>query len=199
MLAFGAGAPWRGRASNPLRNEDIMKNVTLLLTENVANLGIVGDVVDVRPGYARNYLLPRDLATVPSEANVRRLQARRQQVQEELAREREQMAQMFERLDGFELTIKRSANEQGVLYGSVAQRDIAEALEAEGYAVPDRAVRIGERIERLDSFRIPLELDELTAEIKLWVVSDKPLEALETGEEEAEAPEADAAEPAPEA
>ncbi len=159
------------------------KTFNLLLTENVDNLGIVGDVVDVKAGYARNYLLPRGLATEPSEEAIKALQKRREEVQKEMARIRASQEQMIEKLHEFELTMERSANEQGVLFGGVSQHDIAEALQAEGFAVEDRHVRIGEQIKRLDSYPIPIVLaQDLKTEIKLWVVSDKPAEEEEEEE-----------------
>ena len=157
-----------------------MKQINLLLLDNVDNLGIVGDVVQVRPGYARNFLLPRGLATTPTKGAIERLAERRAQVEAEMKALRSQQEQLIERLADYELTLIRSANEQGILYGGVSQHDIAESLREEGYDVEDRFVRIGEQIKRLDSYQIPIVVDkELKTEIKLWVVSDKPAEELE--------------------
>lgn len=154
-----------------------MKNIELLLVENVDNLGIVGDVVKVKPGYARNFLLPRGLATVPTPEAVEALAERRRQVEAELTAIREARASLIEKLEDYELTIERSANEQGILFGGVSQHDIAEALQAQGFDVEDRYVRLGDKIERLDSYNIPIVIDkDLKTEIKLWVVSDKSIE-----------------------
>ncbi len=152
-----------------------MKAITLLLTENIDNLGIVGDVVTVKPGFARNFLLPRGYATEPTEENVAALAERRKQVEAELRLKREALEKMFEKIQGHEVTLERSANEQGVLFGGVSQHDIAQALRDEGFAVEDRAVRIGQQIKRLDSYMIPLVFaTDLKMEIKVWVVSDRP-------------------------
>lgn len=160
-----------------------MKTIQLLLTENVDNLGIVGDVVKVKPGYARNFLMPFGLATEPSEGNIKRLAERRAQVEAELKALRSVQEQTLEKLTGHELTIERHANEQGVLFGGVSQRDIADALREEGFAIEDRAVRIGVQIKRLDSYEIPIVLAaDLKTEIKLWVVSDRPMETDEEQE-----------------
>ena len=157
-----------------------MKTIKLLLKENVGKVGIVGDVVTVKPGYARNYLLPRGLATEPTEGNIQRLSARRAEVERELAHLRSMQEAMIAKLEGFEITMKRSANEQGVLYGGVSQHDITEALQADGFAVEDRMVRVGDQIKRLDTYDIPIVVEaDLQTEIKLWVVSDKPVEDLE--------------------
>jgi len=173
------------------------KQIELLLVENVANLGIVGDIVNVKAGYARNYLLPYGLAAEPTEGNKRAVEARRAEVERQLRELRAQREQLIAKLEDFEITLQRSANEEGVLYGSVNQHDIAEALQEEGFNVTERDVRIGDAIKRLDSYKIPVQLDDdLKTEIKLWVVSDKPAEQLHAEIAEAEAAERAAAEAA---
>ena len=162
-----------------------MKQVELLLLDNVSNLGIVGDVVKVKPGFARNYLLPHGLATTPSDAAIARLAERRAQVAAEMEKLRKEHESLIDEINDFELTLMRSANEQGVLYGGVSQHEIAQALRDEGFdMIEDRHVRIGDQIKRLDSYPVPVVIDkDLKAEIKLWVVSDKPAEDLDAEEE----------------
>jgi len=162
-----------------------VKLVKLLLTETVDNLGIVGDVVTVRPGYARNFLLPRGYATTPTEGNIKRLAERRAKVEAELKARHAELEQTLEKLKSYEMTIQRSANEQGVLFGGVSQHDIAEHLRTDGFPVEDRMVRLGQIIKRLDTYHIPIVLaQDLKTEIKLWVVRDGVLPDAE--EEEAE-------------
>ena len=157
-----------------------MKQIDLLLLDNVANLGIVGDVVKVKAGYARNFLVPRGLATIPTEGAIQRLAARRAEVEAELKALREKNEGIIAKLEGHEITMMRSENEQGILYGGVTQHEIAEMLREEGFAIEDRHVRIGDQIKRLDSYEIPVVIEkDLKTEIKLWVVSDKPAEELE--------------------
>lgn len=165
-----------------------MKQIELLLLENVDNLGIVGDVVKVKPGYARNFLLPRGLASPPTSGAIKRLAQRRAEVEAEMKKLRADQEQTIEQLADHEITIERSANDQGVLFGGVSQHDIAEALRSEGFGIEDRHVRIGEQIKRLDSYDIPIVIDkELRTQIKLWVVSDRPLgEETIVAEEEGE-------------
>ncbi len=167
-----------------------MKQIELLLLETIDNLGIVGDVVKVKPGFARNYLLPHGMAEAPTEEKIKELSARRAEVEAELKKIRSEQEALLEKLSGVELTLERSANESGLLFGGVSQHDISEALKAQGFDVEDRHVRIGEKINRLDTYDIPIQLaKELKCEIKLWVVSDKPLEELEAEAAEAEAAE----------
>lgn len=159
------------------------RTVQLLLTENVDNLGIVGDVVNVRLGYARNFLLPRELATTPSDEMIAALAEKRKQAEQEMARLRAARKTMIEKLEGHELTLERSCNDQGVLYGGVTQADIAEALKGEGYDVRPRDVRIPGTIKRLDTYDVHIKFEsDLEATIKLWVVSDRPIEEIEREE-----------------
>lgn len=163
------------------------RNVKLLLTENVDNLGIVGDVVEVRPGYARNFLLPQALATTPNPAMVKKLAARREEVERQLREKRAQQEVIISKLAGFELTLKRSANEQGILFGSVTQHDIAKGLQDEGFNITERDIRIGAPIKHLETVTIPVQLaKDLRADVKVHVISDKPVE------QQAEAPAAQA-------
>ena len=93
------------------------KTVKLLLTENVDNLGIVGDIVNVRIGYARNFLLPRDYATTPSDEMLAQLAEKRKQAEKEVAALRSHRGQLIQKIDGLELTLTRACNDQGHLYG----------------------------------------------------------------------------------
>jgi len=176
--------------------------VSLMLLENVYNLGIVGDVVQVKPGYARNYLIPMGLATQPTEGARKAVEERRAEVERQMRELRAQRETMIAKLEGFEITLLRAANEQGVLFGSVSQNDIAEALQEQGLDITEREVRLGDPIKHHDSYMVPIQLDtDLRTEIKVWVVSDKPAEELmseavaevdeavegETSEEDAEA------------
>ena len=107
----------------------------LLLCKNVSDLGIVGDVVEVSAGYARNYLVPHGLATDPTKANVRMVAEARKEAEQELVRQREMLEAFAKRLEGVELTVAAVANEDGVLYGSVGATEISAALQAERHPV----------------------------------------------------------------
>ncbi len=160
------------------------KTVELLLTETVESLGIVGDVVKVRTGYARNYLLPRELATAPSEEKIKALATKRADAERHVAEQRQAREQMIEKLEGVEVTLERSCNDQGLLYGSVTQQDVASALNAMGFAVRPRDVRLQTTIKRIDSYEVPIKPEsDLEAVVKLWVVADRELN-LDKGREE---------------
>lgn len=161
------------------------KSIELLLTENVDNLGIVGDVVSVRTGYARNFLLPRGLAETPTQELIESLAEKRREAERQLAELRSQREAMIQKMEGVEITLERSCNDQGQLYGSVTQKDISDALAEQGYDIKPREVRLPHTIKRVDSYRVPVKLDaDLEAEIKVWVVADRELEVDERDEME---------------
>ena len=146
----------------------------LLLCKNIQSLGIVGDVVEVSSGYARNYLLPRRLATEPTKTNVRRLAEARKVAEHELALLRIQLESVAKRLDGAEVTVRARANEEGVLYGSVGKREIAHALAEEGHQVTPEQVVLSTPIRRLDNVAVEVRLDhDLRSTVKVWVVREK--------------------------
>lgn len=157
-----------------------MKMIELLLLDNIDNLGIVGDVVKVKPGYARNFLLPRGLAESPTQEKIQALAERRAEAEAQMKQLRTEQEAMMEKLAEFELTMERSANEQGALFGGVSQHDIALALQEAGFDIDDHHVRLGEKINRLDTYHVPIQISrELRTEVKVWVVSDKPMVAEE--------------------
>ncbi|MGP1347400.1 MAG: 50S ribosomal protein L9 [Phycisphaerales bacterium] len=161
------------------------KYVELLLVETVEPTGIVGDVVKVRPGFARNFLLPRGLATEPNEELKASLAQRRAEAERDLAERRARMESMIEKIDGYELTTERAANEQGLLYGSVTQQEIADMLTEAGFGVRPRDVRIGQTIKRADRYDIVIKpANDLEATVVLIVKAEgaAALEALEAAE-----------------
>ena len=153
------------------------KKVQLLLNKTVENLGIVGDVVKVRPGFARNYLLPLAIAEKPTPSKIERLKAAREAALAELAQLRKDREGLLERMHAVTVTIVRSCNDQGILYGSVSQRDIADALAQAGYDVGIRAVRLSQTIRRVGEYHVPIQFDkDLRTDITLKVDADRVLE-----------------------
>lgn len=164
------------------------KSYELLLVENVESLGIVGDVVNVRSGFARNFLLPRGLATTPSEEKIKALAARRAAAEKMVAEQRAARESMVDKLEGYELAIERSCNDQGLLYGSVTQQELATLLHTAGYAVRARDVRITQTIKRIGDYEIIIKPEsDLEATVKLHVKPDRPLEMIRRAEEDAAA------------
>lgn len=146
----------------------------VLLNQDVATLGQIGDVVEVKDGYARNYLLPQGIACVPTAVNIKRVEEERKRVEAERIKRRQVLEEVAARLNGKEITLTRMANEIGHLYGSVSGRDIAEALAADGFTIEASEVLIHEPIRQLDAYEIDIRLaGDLSATIKLWVVPEK--------------------------
>lgn len=153
------------------------KKVKLLLSKTVENLGIVGDIVKVRPGFARNYLLPFALAEAPTPTKIERLKEARAAALAELAHLRQAREELLGRMKDVAITIQRSCNDQGILYGSVTTRDISDALQAAGYDVGIRSVRLAQNIRRVGSYHVPIQFEkDLRTEITLNVNPDRTLD-----------------------
>ncbi len=150
-----------------------MASVKLLLKESIKNVGRVGDVVEVSPGYARNYLIPHDLAVEPTPNNVKKIEARRKEI-EKLEREhREQQEAIIRRLEGVEVTLERRANEQGNLFGSVTSTDIAKALQGQGFNIEAADVNLPGKLDRIERYQVTIKFaEDLTADVKVWVAPD---------------------------
>ena len=157
----------------------------LLLCKNIERLGIVGDVVTVAPGYARNYLLPQGLATEPTEANKRVLAEARRAAEEERTRQRAELEELATQIEGVEVTIRARANEEGALYGSVGTRDIASALAEEGYYLGADQIALDRPIRHLDTVAVDVNLaDDLHSSIKVWIVREKTADDQDSEESE---------------
>lgn len=164
----------------------------LLLTKTIEHLGIVGDIVDVSAGYARNYLLPQRMATEPTTTNMKRVAEARRQAELELAKMRAVMEELSKRLSGAEVTLRARANEAGLLYGSVGKREIAQALAEEGYNLSPEKIVLKEPIRHLDKFDVVVRFaDDIKSTIKVWVVREKSED--EAGSDETAVAEAEAA------
>ena len=150
-----------------------MATVKLLLRESIRNVGKVGDVVEVSPGYARNYLLPQNLAVEPTPGNIKKIEERRKEIERQERELREQREALIKQLEGVEVTLERRANEQGHLFGSVTATDIAHALQQQGFNVDPDDVYLDGRLDRIERYTVRVQFeDDLKAEIKVWVAPD---------------------------
>src|SRR2546427_6476971 len=150
-----------------------MANVKLLLKESIKHVGKVGDIVEVSPGYARNYLLPKDLAVGPTPNNVKKIEARRKEVERLEAEKRQDQAALIEKLKGVEVTLERRANEQGHLFGSVSATDIAKALQAQGFNIQPDDVNLPGKLDRIEKYTVTIKFaEDLKGEVKVWVAPD---------------------------
>lgn len=135
-----------------------MANVKLLLRENVPNLGIVGDVVEVAPGYARNYLIPKKIATHATPENVAAYSKKREKHLAEIAAQEADIQRRIEALGNVRLTTTQKADDTGSLYGSVSAGVIAQLLTDAGHATEEKAVRIDEPIKSVGTHEVPIHV-----------------------------------------
>ncbi|HUO09509.1 MAG TPA: 50S ribosomal protein L9 [Phycisphaerae bacterium] len=146
----------------------------VLLTQTIERTGIVGEVIDVSDGFARNYLLPKGLAIQPTEGNIKRLEAARKEYEARLQEIRAQKEKLVQTLQGVEVTLIRNANDEGHLFGSVSKRDIAEELVKLGHAVDANDVKLDEPLRRIDTYTVAVALaSDLRADVKVWIVREK--------------------------
>ena len=152
------------------------RSIELLLNENVEGLGIVGDVVRVKPGFARNYLLPLGIAEAPTEDRINQLKEARAEAQAELEQLREVRTAVIEQLVEQSFDLVRSCNDRGVLYGSVTQRDISDALNQAGHTVDERAIRLAQPIRRLGEFTVAVQFEkDLRTDVTIKILPDRSL------------------------
>ena len=143
----------------------------VILRQSVDNVGQPGDIVKVSPGFARNYLLPRGLAYEATAGNRTRI-AKEAAKLEAAENERRGAAQsLAERLEQVSLTFSARVGEEGKLFGSVTSADIAQQLEAQGFAIEKRQIDLHEPIKALGVYRVPIKLHaDVKPEIKVWVI-----------------------------
>ena len=143
----------------------------LLLLKDVRKLGHVGDIVEVKIGYARNYLIPQLLATDPTEENIKAIEDEKKQAAAKRARHLKEFETLAEQMADVTVTVEAPANPEGTLYGSVGAKEIAAALQTLGHPVLPEQVILDTPIRTLDNRTVTLEFaDEITTQIKLWVV-----------------------------
>ena len=134
--------------------------VKVILKEEMEKLGEAGEVVDVKPGYARNYLIPQGLAYEASEANVRRLEEEKQRAEERAKRDYLEARRRASQLDGVSLTFHARAGEEGKLFGSVTSADVADRLNELGldFEVDRRWVQLDEPLKELGAYKVGIRL-----------------------------------------
>ena len=147
----------------------------VILLENVQNLGVLGDTVKVRPGYARNFLIPHGKAVAATPANVAEFEARRAELERQQGEIIAAARTRAEAIDGLEITIAQKAGEEGKLFGSVGTVDIAESITAAGHEVARAEVRLpGDAIRQVGEHPIVIHLHtEVEANVMLHVIPEK--------------------------
>jgi large subunit ribosomal protein L9 len=145
----------------------------VILRERIEQLGEAGEIVDVKPGYGRNYLIPKGLAYEATTANKRRLEAERART---AAKEAETMGEAQKRaaaIEGISLTFHARAGQEGKLFGSIGSADIAEKLAEQGVTVDRRQIELEEPIKALGVTSVPIRLHpQVRPEVKVWVIQE---------------------------
>jgi len=168
-----------------------MANTTILLREDIETLGGRGEIVKVKSGYARNYLLPQGLATLATKGNLKQIELERAALLKKVAVEKETAELQAGQMGDISLVFTRKAGEQGLLFGSVTSMDIAEALKAKGYEIDRRKIVLKDSIKETGDFTVPVKLHR---EVTLQVPVTIRAEGEEAPAAPVEAPQADAAE-----
>ncbi len=152
----------------------ISNGMKVLLCEDVKKLGWLGDVVEVNEGYARNYLLPQGLAKAATEVNIKAIAKDKAKRAERRIQEKGRLEEVVKKVEGAEAVLAAKANEQGVLFGSIAAGQIAENLRAQGFEVADEVVQLHEHIKQVGTHSIKLKFDsDLTATVSVVVVPEE--------------------------
>ena len=150
-----------------------MAHTKVLLREDVDDLGARGEIVRVRAGYARNYLLPRNLAVEATAGNVKGIESERAALLKKEAKERASADAQSQQMGTLQLEFRRKAGEQGALYGSVTSMDVAEALRERGYEIERHRIHLREPLKRVGEYTVPVRLHrEVTIDLKVKVAPE---------------------------
>jgi large subunit ribosomal protein L9 len=145
----------------------------LLLRQDYEPLGVAGDVVNVKPGFARNFLIPKGFAMLATDKNVKRYENDQKQLHWLQEKEKRQSEELAKTLENVSCTITVQVGEEDKMFGSVTSQNITEALEAQGYTVDKRKIILEEPIKSLGIYSVPIKLHtDVEAKVKVWVVKE---------------------------
>ncbi len=146
----------------------------VILRQDIENLGLMGDIVNVKNGFARNYLIPRELAFFATDGAMKRLEVEKKQHYKRQALEKGQAEDVAEKLAELQISIYMKVGEEGKLFGSVTTQLIAQELNLRGYEIDKRNVIIEDSIKSLGVFDIKVKLHtEVMAKLKVWVIAEE--------------------------
>ncbi len=145
----------------------------ILLKQGIEKLGERGEIVEVADGYARNFLLPRNVAVPAMAGNFRQLEIERAKIAKQVAAERVALETAHDRLESTSCTIVAPASPEGHLYGSVGARDIAQALNKEGFEVNEHNIRLEQPFKEIGVHLVDIELaSDLTGRARVWILAE---------------------------
>lgn len=150
-----------------------MSTTTVLLREDLDNLGGRGEIVKVKAGYARNYLLPKGLASLATKGNIKQIEQERAALLKKAAQDKSTAEAQAEQMGNISLNFERRAGESGQLFGSVTSMDIAQALQAKGYEIDRRKIILKDVIKEVGEYTVPVRLHrEVTLNVPVTVTTE---------------------------
>ena len=150
-----------------------MANTTILLREDIESVGGRGEIVKVKAGYARNYLLPQGFATLATKGNIKLIEQERTSLLKKAAIERATAVAQKEQMETIALAFERKAGEHGTLFGSVTSMDIADALKAKGYEIDRRRISLKDPIKETGEYTVNVKLHrEVTLAVPVTVTAE---------------------------
>jgi large subunit ribosomal protein L9 len=145
----------------------------VILTKDLENLGRAGALVEVKPGYGRNYLLPRNLAVLATAKNIRQLEHQKAGILSRAAKDKQNMTAMAQKLSAIEVKLSRKVGEQNKLFGSVTSKDIHEQLVAQGYQVERKQIHLPEPLKEVGTHEVEVKLHaEVSAKVKVTIAPE---------------------------
>lgn len=146
----------------------------VILTENIDAIGQIGDVVNVAPGYARNFLLPKGLAMEATGKNIRELEHQKRVLALKREKVRQEMLSIAEKLNKATVSMRRKVAEDEKLYGSVSTTDIAKSLEDQGFEVEKKNITLDQPIKQLGEFTVPIRVgSQITANVRVVIEKEE--------------------------
>jgi large subunit ribosomal protein L9 len=145
----------------------------VVLRQDYESLGTAGDIVNVKSGFARNFLIPKGYALIATAKNIQRFEKEKEQLIWQKEKDKRKSQELAKILENVSCTIAVQVGEEEKLFGSVTSQNIAEALEAQGHAIDRRKILLDEPIKSLGIYSIPIKLHpDVEAKIKVWVVKE---------------------------
>lgn len=146
----------------------------VILKQRLENLGQPGEVVNVKPGYARNYLIPQGFAYPATDANLKRIEREKVQIEKRADEDLNAAKERAVSIEGTSVTFTARAGEEGKLFGSITAADIAQKLEEQGMEIERRQISLAEPLKALGVYAVPIRLHpDVRPEIKVWVIKEE--------------------------
>jgi large subunit ribosomal protein L9 len=145
----------------------------VILTQDIAGLGSIGDLITVKDGFGRNYLVPQGKALQATSQNMKKLEHQKRQIREKIDKAKREAERLAARIESVSCTVAKAVGEEDKLFGSVTGMDIESSLKLEGVEIDRKKINLLEPIKSLGIYNIPIKLHpEVTAVLKLWVVKE---------------------------